>query len=76
MFLCPSKYLLMGANLSTCTENWKWEPNPRDVECRGKTKILNAKNLINIDVYCYNNDYTEQIFQENQPYTVWKSIIS
>ena len=40
MFLCLLRYLLMGANLSTCTENGEWEPDPRDVECRGKTKKI------------------------------------
>jgi hypothetical protein len=39
-FLCPSNYLLMGTSMSTCAENGEWEPDPKDMECKGKIKNL------------------------------------
>ena len=33
---CPPKLMLTGPNSTTCMENGEWEPNPREVECKGK----------------------------------------
>ena len=35
-FSCPLGLVLAGPNSSTCTGNGEWEPDPRDVICRGK----------------------------------------
>jgi hypothetical protein len=50
-FLCPSNYLLMGINnnMSMCTENGEWEPDPKDVECIGKTQ---KKLMPVVEGYC------------------------
>ena len=34
-FECPPQYVLIGPNTTTCMGNEKWEPDPRDVECKG-----------------------------------------
>ena len=34
-FACLSGLVLTGPNVSTCTENRKWEPDPRNLECKG-----------------------------------------
>ena len=31
---CP-ELVLTGPNTSTCMENGEWEPDPREVECKG-----------------------------------------
>ena len=37
-FHCPPEYILTGSNSSTCMRNGKWEPDPREVECKGMLK--------------------------------------
>lgn len=34
-FVCPPQHVLIGPNITTCMGNGQWEPNPRDVECKG-----------------------------------------
>ena len=34
-FDCPPEYVLTEPNSSTCMRNGKWEPDPREVECKG-----------------------------------------
>ena len=44
-FVCPSYYVLVGPNTTTCIGNGEWEPDPKEVECRGMycTNSLIAK---------------------------------
>ena len=35
IFKCPSQYDLIGPNTTVCMENGEWEPDPREVECKG-----------------------------------------
>ena len=32
---CPTKLVLVGPNISTCMENGEWEPDPKEVKCKG-----------------------------------------
>ena len=34
-FVCPPQYALNGPNTTTCMGNGEWEPDPREVECKG-----------------------------------------
>ena len=34
-FDCPPHYVLIGFNTTTCMGNGEWEPDPRDMECKG-----------------------------------------
>jgi hypothetical protein len=34
-FDCPPQYVLIGPNTTTCMVNGEWEPDPREVECKG-----------------------------------------
>ena len=34
-YTCPPGFILTGPNVSVCTENREWEPDPGDVECIG-----------------------------------------
>ena len=34
-FACSPGLVLTGPNTSTCIENRKWEPDPRNIECKG-----------------------------------------
>ena len=34
-FVCPPQYVLNGPNTTTCMGNGDWEPDPREVECKG-----------------------------------------
>jgi hypothetical protein len=34
-FHCPPQYVLIGSNITTCMGNEEWEPDPREVECKG-----------------------------------------
>ena len=34
-FDCPPQHILIGSNITTCMRNGEWEPDPRDVECKG-----------------------------------------
>jgi hypothetical protein len=36
-FVCVSRLILSGPNISTCMGNGEWEPDPREVECTGST---------------------------------------
>jgi hypothetical protein len=40
-FACSHGQMLSGPNTSTCMRNGKWEPDPRDVECKSKLLLLN-----------------------------------
>ena len=35
-FSCNLGHILHGPNSSTCVRNGEWEPDPMEVECRGK----------------------------------------
>ena len=35
-FTCPPGVPLSGPNTSTCMENGRWEPDPREVHCIGE----------------------------------------
>ena len=35
-FSCPPGLVLTGPNSSTCLGNGEWEPDPRDVKCKGE----------------------------------------
>ena len=37
---CPSGMTLTGPRRSTCTGNGEWEPDPREVECKGEKHNL------------------------------------
>ena len=32
---CPPQRVLIGTNTTTCMGNGEWEPDPREVECKG-----------------------------------------
>jgi hypothetical protein len=34
-FYCPPQHILVGPNITTCMGNGEWEPDPREVECKG-----------------------------------------
>jgi hypothetical protein len=38
-FDCPPGFVLAGPNSSTCIGNGEWEPEPRDVRCKGECDI-------------------------------------
>ena len=42
-FSCLSGTMLAGPNVSTCTEEGQWEPDPREVVCKGE--IINIYNI-------------------------------
>jgi hypothetical protein len=43
-FSCPPGKILSGSNLTTCTANRQWHPDPKsNVVCKGKSSILNLK---------------------------------
>ena len=35
-YTCPPGFVLTGPNVSVCTENGEWEPDPGQVDCMGK----------------------------------------
>ena len=39
-FSCPLELVLTGPNISTCVRNGEWEPDLREVECRGNNFTL------------------------------------
>ena len=41
IFACSQELILSGPSASTCMGNGKWEPDPRDVEC--KSKFINLR---------------------------------
>ena len=34
-YTCPTGFVLTGSNVSVCTENGEWEPDPGQVDCIG-----------------------------------------
>ena len=34
-YTCPPGFILTGPNVSVCTGNREWEPDPREVDCIG-----------------------------------------
>ena len=36
-FDCPPQYVLVGPTTTTCMGNGEWEPDPREVKCKGIT---------------------------------------
>ena len=34
-FTCSPQHVLIGPHSATCMENGEWEPDPREVECKG-----------------------------------------
>lgn len=41
-FSCPSGLILTGPSVATCMRNGKWEPDPREVACKGKLALLTS----------------------------------
>ena len=39
-FTCSPGLVLTGPNTSTCMGNGEWEPNPREVECKGVNRKI------------------------------------
>lgn len=33
--ICPFDQKLIGPNITTCVETGEWEPDPRNVKCKG-----------------------------------------
>ena len=40
-YKCPPGFILTGPNVSVCTENGEWEPDPGQVDCIGKYLFKN-----------------------------------
>ena len=38
-FDCSSGLVMSGPNSSTCMENGRWEPDPREVECKSESYV-------------------------------------
>ena len=38
-FSCPTELVLIGPNSTTCTGHGEWEPDPREVVCKGKIHV-------------------------------------
>ena len=45
-FDCPPQHVLIGPNTTTCMGNGKWEPDPREVECKGTTTLCYAAIIV------------------------------
>ena len=45
-FGCPAYYVLVGPNTTTCMGNGKWEPDPREVECKGILLLYRTVTII------------------------------
>ena len=45
-FSCHLELVLTGPNISTCVRNGEWEPDPREVECRGNNFTLSSHKII------------------------------
>ena len=45
-FVCSSHHVLFGPNTTTCIGYGEWEPDPKEVECRG---MYCTKSLITSD---------------------------
>ena len=39
-FSCPPAFVLVGANSSTCSNEGQWEPDPKEVSCKGNFLLL------------------------------------
>ena len=39
-FSCLPELILTGPGTSTCMGNGEWEPDPREVECKGNSMYL------------------------------------
>ena len=39
-FECPPQYILIGPNTTTCMGDGEWEPDPREIECKGMWNLL------------------------------------
>ena len=39
-YTCPPGFILSGPNMSVCTGNREWEPDPGTVDCIGEYFIL------------------------------------
>ena len=39
-FSCPPELVLVGPNASVCTRNGVWDPDPREVACKGTTIMV------------------------------------
>jgi hypothetical protein len=43
-FSClPPELVRIGPNVTTCTGNGRWEPDPREVACKGIVQLLEAE---------------------------------
>ena len=47
-FSCHPGLILGGPNSSTCMGNGEWEPDPREVECRGKLYDVESTIIIHV----------------------------
>jgi hypothetical protein len=43
---CSPGYVLNGANTATCMRNGNWEPDPREMECKSETYIIDRPWLL------------------------------
>ena len=50
-FTCTSGMELVGPNSITCMANGEWEPNPKEVECKGESFHTTMCNHL-ICLYC------------------------
>ena len=39
-YTCPSGLVHSGPSSSICTENGEWEPDPREVVCKGQSRLF------------------------------------
>ena len=50
-FSCSPGLVLTGPNTTTCMDNGQWEPNPREVKCKGISNVQPV--LITSCANCY-----------------------
>ena len=55
-YTCPTGFILTGSNVSVCTRNGEWEPDPGQVDCIGN-EFNNTRIMVTITrnnmVYTY-----------------------
>ena len=48
-FTCANRLVLTGPNSTTCMSNGEWEPDPKDLKCKGQ----HVYNRICITIICF-----------------------